>query len=413
MITERRALTTIQSRPFAEDGRLAVNGLRQALADVLFSVGADPGEPQELSRKFGLDKTLTWKISRVVREDDAWEAVQHIPRRPSIEIFTRAMTKHGAPNHTVESLWDAVEVFEHFIETHSGDRETLEMMAGASAKRTASKRMEAFRKSGYQAGAAVWGVHARLQLASQLIAPGAADGTLDLAVVCGLLGFRRLRANVPWAVASVHAWDGESEFDAEYPTKLAPIDPSIRRGDVPLLRQFCSQPQADMLSVEHPAKTHRFMLAEGPVGKTAAATVFLGWMVRDVASIRQSFPGETGDHIVNLSTPVEELVHDLFIHRDLRVAMNPTAHVYSQLPGGPQYPAGGKDAALLPVPTEVAELGACPPDATMLEIPRYREMIEMAAQRLGHSLNDFAAYRFRLRYPPIPAMAVMRHNLLP
>ena len=37
--------------------------------------------------------------------------------------------------------------------------------------------------------------------------------------------------------------------------------------------------------------------------------------------------------------------------------MNPTAHVYSQLPGGPQYPAGGKDAALLPVPTEVADLG--------------------------------------------------------
>ena len=273
--------------------------------------------------------------------------------------------------------------------------------------------MEAFRKSGYQAGAAVWGVHARMQLASQIVAPGTTAGMLDLAVVCGLSGFRRLRADVPWAVSSVQAWDGESSFDGEYQSKIGPIDPAIRRGDVPLLRGFCSQPLPEMRTIEHPAKTHRYMLAEGPVGKTAAATVFLGWMVRSVASIRQSFPDETGDHIVNLSTPVEELVQDLFIHRDLQVAMNPTAHVYSQLPGGPQYPAGGKNAAPLPVPTNVQDLGAGPPDPTMVEIPRYREMVEMAARRLGHALDDFAAYRFRLRYPPIPATAVMRHNLLP
>jgi hypothetical protein len=103
----------------------------------------------------------------------------------------------------------------------------------------------------------------------------------------------------------------------------------------------------------------------------------------------------------------------MFVHKDLTFALDPSAHVYSQLPGGPQYPAGGKDAALLPVPTDVSDLGSMPPDTTTLEIPEYKAMVEMAIVALGHKLEDFHAYRYRLKYPPIPAMAVLRHPLLP
>lgn len=410
---ERPTLSTIESRTFLDDGKTAVNGLRRALAEVLGSVQADPDEPQELSRRFGLDKTLTWRIARVVREEDAWEAVQHIPRRPSIQIFASAMAKHGAARESVESLWKALDVFESFVETHSGDRETLEMMASSAARKSASKRLEAFRKSGFQANSAVWGVSAKVQLGLKYMIPGRNPGFVTLATICGLVDFRRLRAHTPWAMASIHSWRAAGTNDTEeYRQRVMPMVADPSNPSSILLPHFCSSPLAEIRILENPPGTMRHMLAEGPVGNTAAATVYMGWTIEDCAPTHQTIPDETGDHIVLLSTPVEELIHDIYIHKDLAFAMNPTAHVYSQLPGGPQYPSAGPDAPQLPMPVEVIDLGV-PTQVVTPEVPGYHEISEFGAQSIGCALTDFRAFRYRLRYPPIPTMSILRHALLP
>lgn len=404
-------MSMLDAKPFVEDGKTAVHGLRRAFADVLSSLGADATEPQEISRRFGLDKTLAWRIARVIREDDAWEAVQHIPRRPSVRLFVSAMSKHGAAGELTESVWKALDQFERFVEVHSGDRETLEAMVSAAAKRSAGKRLEMFRKNGFHANSALWGVQARVQISMHVIAPALdIEDALAIGVVCGLADFRRLRPDVPWAVGSLAQWD-----DLSMPEDIRPqpLDASTRPGEAPLMREFCSTPLPEIRTLVESRDLVRYMLAEGPVGNTAAATAVLGWTFSRVASRFQTYPGECGEHGVALSTPVESVVHDLFVHRSMRFAFNPTAHVYSQLPGGPKYPDSGRLAGLLPVPGDVVDLGAGPPDTTTAELPRYREMLEFTVKRMGHALNDFQGYRFRVRFPPIPAMAVLRHNLLP
>lgn len=403
-------VSIVQSKPFLDDARSAVHGLRRALADVLTSVQANADEPQELSRRFGLDKTLTWRIARVIRAEDPSEAVPHLPRPPSIRIFVRAMSKHGAPADRVESVLTALNQFERFVEVHSGDRETLEMMLGASPKRTAAKRMEAFRKSGFQANSAIWGVQARTQISLHIMAPGPDESGLCMSTVCGLTDFRRLRPDVPWSVAAMARWDEDGADDVR--RRVEPLDPGVAAGDPPLIREFCSQPMPELYCATESHSLVRYMLAEGPVGNTAAATVVFGWCYPNSASRFQSYPGEEGEHGVMLSTPVESVIHDLLIHRSLDFAFNPTAHVYSQLPGGPQYPASGRKAGLLPVPDELVDLGSNP-DMTTVEIPRYREISEFAVAHLGHTLADYRGYRFRIKYPPIPAIAILRHNLLP
>lgn len=404
-------MSTLDAKPFVDDGKTAVHGLRRALADVLSSVGADADEPQEISRQFGLDKTLAWRISRVVREEDVWEAVQHIPRRPSIRLFIAAMSKHGATDERVETVWAALSEFERFVEVHSGDRETLEMMVSAGAKRSSGKRLETFRKSGFQANSAIWGVQARAQISLHFMAPSATNPeAVSMSTVCGLSEFRRLRPDVPWAVASVSQWDGlDAGGDAWRPI---PLDPTVQPGGAPLLKHFCSQPLPDLDLIKERQGLERYMLKEGSVGSTAAATLVFGWNYPSTASKYQSYPGEDGEHGVMLSTPVEAVIHDLFIHRSMAFAFNPTAHVYSQLPGGPQYPSSGRKAGLLPVGGDVVDLGYGPPDTTTTELPRYREMAEFTAKAMGFDLTDFQGYRFRLRYPPIPAIAVLRHPLL-
>jgi hypothetical protein len=404
-------LSETASKPFHDEGRTAVHGLRRALAGVLASVGADPDQPQEISRKYGLDKTLTWRISRVVREEDVWEAVQHIPRRPSIHIFVRAMTKHGAPENTLESLWKAVEEFEQFIETHSGDRETLEMMASTAGRRSAAKRMENFRKAGYQAGAAVWGVCTRTQIAVHFVAPSRIKDRLDVSTVSVLVGFRRLRADVPWAVGSMSQWDVHDGSLTDL-ARWEPVDRAVGPGEIPLMREFCSDPLPIIEKVQARPGLVRYMLTKGPVGSTAASTIVLGWRHPAAATVHQSYPGETGEHGVHLTTPAQGSINDLYIHRDLTFAKNPTAHVYSTLPGGAQYTEGNGNATALPVPCDVVDLGT-PPQTVTPELRNFGEIVAAAARLSSHEMSDFHGFRHRLSYPPIPCIAVLRHALLP
>lgn len=403
---------TNATRAFLEGGKSAVQSLRRAFSDVLVSAGADPSRPQDVSRRFGLDKTLTWRIARVIREEDAWEAVAHIPRRPSVRIFISKMAKHGVPQAKLDALLTSVNEFERFIEVHTGDRETLEMMVGAAAKRTADKRMETFRKNGFQSNSAVWGVRAKLQFSASFVFPSEVLGYVNTAMICGFGALRRLRPNVPWTIASATAWDYEGNPDAGGGGRPEPMLPEGLVNGAPLLPEFCSDPMPALRTIRSPGLS-RFELVEGAVGNTAAATVVLGWKWPILSPVKQTRPGEVGEHGMRLSTPVELAIGDLFIHRSLAFAMDVKAAVYSDLPRGPRYPEDGNEAGLLPMPSTVADLGEGPPDTTTPEMPRYTELIEYAVSRLGLSSEEFHGFRYRLRYPPIPTLALLRHPLLP
>lgn len=404
-------MSTTKQSTFPVDGKTAVQSVRRALADILASVGGDASQPQELARRFGLDKTLTWRIARVVREENAWEAVPHIPRKPSVKIFVRTMAKHGAPQERLDALVDATGEFDRFVELHSGDRETLEAMVSGTPSRSSEKRMEAFRKSGFQANAAVWGVRARMQFSLSMLFPGAKDGMLDSATLGGFVDLLRLRPDVPWAVASAIAWDSAGQTEAhEAPI---PLNPDGLIDGAPLLPQFCSQPLPKLRTTRAPGGNSRFELTPGPVGNTAATTVTVGWKWPSGLSMHASSPGEQGEHGVHLSTPVEMAILDLLVHRSLTFAMDPVAGVYSELPSGPRYPTEGQDSGKLPMIDDVVDLGEGPPDMTTPEMASYAQLVEFAVKRMGYSINDFRGYRYRLRYPPIPTLAVLKHKLLP
>lgn len=366
------------------------------------AVGADSTQPQEMSRRFGLDKTLTWRISRVVNEESAWGAVSHIPRRPSMQLFADALRRHGAPELQIEDLRTATDALEQFIELHAGDRETFEIMIAGSARQAGEKRMELFRREGYQANTAIWGVCARVQLAMRLMIPGHGD-TLDLATVCGLLDFRRLRGDVPWAVATLSSWDSPSS------THLGAnaIEGLSSERSTPIIPSYSSSPTPPLVS-EREGEKLRLVLRPGPVGNTATANVLLGYVTRGVGSRFESYPGENGEHGVMLTTPAEWLVHDLMIHESLAFATDPTAHVYGSLPGGPQYP--DPQSVELPVSSEVIHLGS-PADTALPEFARYGDLVAQVMASMGYAPESFIGYRYRLRYPPIPAVSILRHRL--
>lgn len=402
-------MTQAASNPrstFHDEGQAKVRTLRKAVAGALRAVGAQLDEPQEISRNFGLDKTLAWKLSRLVLEEDALASVVHAPRLPGLLLFEKAMNKAGAPREAMAELRAAIEGFEQFVEDHAGDRDVMEIMVTTPPARASAnaKKLEQFRKDGFLANSAIWGVSAKVHLALRWLMPSATEGAVDLITVCGFVSFRRLRSDIPWTAASLYQWNA---------SELEPLNPIKALGgtpEVPLLTDFCSKPLPPMRTVRDGDMRTRLMIDAGPVGNAAAADVLLGWVHRANAPMRASQPGEQGEHAAILSTPVELFIHDFFVHKDLTFAHKPTATIYGLMPGGPQYPATDVPAQVLPVPTELQEIdaGQLTPD-----VANYTEIVTKVAEGAGQDPWAFRGFRLKVKYPPIPAMSVIKHDLLP
>lgn len=394
-----------------EEAKVVLQEVRTSLATLVGSVGANPMQPQEIARRFGLDKTLTWKIARVICDDDTLAAAVHVPGRASVKNFVDVLARKGATSEATGQVMVAMDRLEDLIARHSGDRGTFEVMLGSGSDELARKRGEAARKMAYQGASAIWGVRARVHVSIHFVAPSGEDPRLlDLAVVAGFVDFQRLRADVAWAVArrATLSTAGEPQTFGT----IVPMDPALAREESPILRQFSSTPTPELRQTQAQGNITRFELTEGPIGNTAAATCILGWIARGISNRYKSEGDDFGEHIVRLSTPVEVLYHDLYVHRSLSFAMNPGIHIYSDLPGGPTFPYDGPDRGKLPVMDEVVDLGEGPPNAAAADLPNYRQMVDYAAEQLGFHLNAFHGYRFRLKFPPIPALCLYRYPLI-
>lgn len=391
-----------------DEARNAVRRLRSSLIEVMATVGADPTSPQEVARRFSLDKTLTWKIARVVRDGDMTSAIEHVPGRRRMSALLGAMSTAGASELSVAAVWKAFDEFERLVSDHSGDRGTLDVMVASESDQALERRLEAHRRNAFLANAAIWGIRAKVHMGIHMMAPCEVPGVAESLSMCGFIGFQRLRANTPWAVANAIAFGTLEHHDS--PVPLHP-DGLINGG--PILPAFSSTPLPEMRTVTIAGTNRRYELAPGPVGPSHAVDVVLGWRWPRDFPMHQSVPDEIGEHSVILSTPVETAILDLWIHRSMSFAMNPVARVYSQLPSGPKYPLEGRDVGRLPMPDTVTDLGTGPAGATCPEYPRAAELLHFAADRMKWSLDEFRGFRFRLRHPPIPASAWLQHALLP
>ncbi len=393
------------SDPFLDEGHARVAALREAILTTLASVSGDIEQPQEMSRRFGLDKTLAWKLSRLVTESDALSAVIRAPRLPGLQLFERAMAKHGAAPSALSSLRIAIVQFEAFVAEHAGDRDVMEIIVTSANERVGAKRLEQFRKSGFVSNSALLGVSTKTHYALRIVIPSTRKPDFfDLVTVSAFFGFRRLRPDVPWTVSTLSQWQIKNVVGVE------PLSELHANTNIPFLEQFCSKPLPAMRAIREENGKTRFVLDPGLVGNSAAADVVIGWKHAASAPVRESRPGEQGEHGVLLATPAETMLHDLFIHESLDFAMSPTVDMYSMMPNGPGYPASAMQPQALPVHAVIERVDA---STQTPEVPNFASLLAMTASQLNVDASVLRGFRARVKHPPIPAMNVFRHALRP
>lgn len=408
MVDSEMALPQERLQGFAGHFEQAVQALRGALTDLLASVGADPGTPQAVARRFGLNKNLAWKISKIVHSSDLYASVQHLPGASGLDILLRAFHRAGAPASAIRAVRDAVGEYERMVEIHAGDRASLELMLSSMVpERGSTDLLESSRKLSYQGNSATWGVQTRVRLGMQVVAANADNPELlDIAAIGGLFDYRRLRPSASWPLVMAQSFNDD---ETPLPLKQEPLDPRCGPDEPPLLHDFCTQPLPETRLVQLP-RGALFELSEGPIGNTAALDCVFGWLRRAFAPMWRDEQNQIGEHLVTITTPSEMVSFELLAHADLPLPP-PEIALFSLMEYGLEGAASVRRRYQLPTVEPLQDLGARPPVVAHPSLARIPELATYACQRLGWKLEDFQGWRVTIKHPPIPSVLTLRYAL--
>lgn len=378
------------------DLRSAINQLRGNLVDLLGSVPTDPLRPQEMSRQLGIDKSLAWKVSRLIRAIEPSEALQHLPGEAAFDIFLNAASKAGAASQRIRETRSLLASFWKIVEQRIGDRPTLELVLDAMPA-SASKRLALSRKLAFRGNSGIWGVQARARLNLSVLAPNADDPDwVDCALVGGWLDFRRLRSDARWVLFRRSAYRTGDEPPKEEP--LLDIHDATMR-----LPDFCAGTIPPVRTYDERGKT-LYEIGEGPVGNSGAFDFCFGSLTRRLGQRFATQKDQTGDMNAMISAPVEVLVFDLLVHRDLPFATRPRARVFGSLGGMPT------ERDLIPLEIPLHQLGSPPVLATPIW-SKYASLVQFVLDRCGWNPADFVGIRCQIEYPPFPSSVVLSFPL--
>jgi hypothetical protein len=385
----------------------AVQALRGGIVRICHALEINPTVPRDIATRLKVDKNIAWKLSHVVDAAEMPAAVGYVPGPSGLKILLTKAEQAGAPADALADLRSAVDEFEDMVQTHTGDRATLELVL-ANLGRDGSDHAERSRKKAYEGNSGVWGVQSRVRTTTHFVAPNADNpDLLDVAMIGGLVDFMRLRPSQSWPLFHDRAY-----HDDGTPIRVnsEPVEPG-GNPEVPLLIEgFCAGNVPEI----RPLRDERgvvYMLGEGPIGKQGRFSVFYGRIDRAAVPRYRTERDTKGELFSVISAPVEHLLFDLIVHRELVEAFAPEVLVFSRLNSHVDGHINAMVPSLVPVHETVNWIGSGPPVCATPLVPRYHELVERAFKRAGWSARDFGGYRLVMKYPPLPSTVVLRFNL--
>lgn len=401
----------IVDKDFEPDCRAAFDALKGALIELYADVGADPLSPQDAARRFRVNKTLTWNISKVMSSNDAMATLPNVPGSSALRGLLQAVQREGASVAAVDRVKKAAKALDDMVELHVGDRATLELIVDGMG-RNRDDHLEISRKLAFRGNSGLWGVQAKTRLMSVLMAPNADDpDRIDIAIVRGYIGFRRLRSDVRWPIFQLRGWG--SEDGSMNPSQWQPLETAGEepRG-LPLLRRFSTVSTNDIEEIRT-TDGMDYMLVPGPIGNSGAIDCFVSDYERSAAYKYRTEKDTTGEFGATISAPTEKLIFDLLVHESLDFVLSPPPEVRAY---GGIFMERSEDAnpnGLLPVPVpqSVAMLPGRPPVVATPSVLRYPEIVSFVQQRMNWDANRFRGCRLEMSYPPMGTTILLRFNL--
>jgi hypothetical protein len=403
--------TALKTPSFKDDLDSLCQRIRGAMTDLLSEAGGEADAPASLSRHLQVSRTLAWRVSKIATATKPRAVLEFLPGHGSIEILLTACQRAGAGERAVERIRTAVAALDELVAMHAGDRETLDVMLADDEGTSAAAIMES-RRQAFLGNSGIWGVRCKTRFSLTGVGPNAAGGGLiDLAILAGVAGVKRLRTDVSVPLHVRYGYNDDGSERTE--TIVDSLSGEWATGDrVPLVREFSVGSESELLASPDPTGGVRYELAPGPVGNTAQTTWVFGWREPAFASIYADETNRYGEHGVRNLIPAEMLQVDLLVHRSLPIARNPETMLISALGGERLGQYAGVRFDYLPLPERLQSIGREPPVVSSAAVPHYSDMVDLLFRRMGWNVNEFSGHRLVLKYPPIPTVALIRYPLV-
>jgi hypothetical protein len=401
-------MAAVDSNTLETRARAVLADVRAAMSGLLAAFDPPIVRPRDLCRVLGLHQTLAWKVCRVVEGPDLFADARFIPGPSGLQAFHDAVASHGIAPGLVEESRRACESFHALIGSHAGDRASLDLMLnGMVTDSSVQTDGRSLRKQGFRCASATWGVQMKTRLLSKILSPGAAPGMMDVALIRGFVGMRRIRPGAPLTLARVVVLDNDGK--ARRQVVPEPLEPESVESGVYLLRQFCSEPLPEIRIVPGPDGTPEQQLGEAPIGR--AATVFSGEVMRSSVSRYRDEHNRFSNTALVARAPVEAAVIDLWAHREVLPDPSTRGLLYGELCGVPWYKQVPASAETLPFQDRPRFMGSGVNAARLAGVPRYRDVMEHSFSCLGWDPDDFVLHRLRVEYPVMATAMVLQATL--
>ncbi|NUQ68135.1 MAG: hypothetical protein HUU18_07650 [Phycisphaerales bacterium] len=383
-----------------------VSRLKSALIELFDAGHENPQQPQDVSRSLGINKTLTWSISRLLEAPSAIEAIPFIPGAGSIAKVADAFPKSPQLIEAKLKVRQAANEYDAMIARHAGDRATLELILD-NILTDEGDRLGLSRRLTFRGNSGICGVQAKARLTTWIIVPNADNpDRLDLVTIRGYVNVRRLRPSVEWPIFKVRVWDDSPSSNLE---RWRPVDRSSEDG-VPLLREFC-RGELPPIDVTDNAKGRDFVVRSGPIGNAASFDCFTAEYMRGDVPRYRSDGDDTGEVGTSITTPCEHLVFDLLYHASLKECAKSESMIFGETFAQGQRTPATHDPRELPIPTRLTEIAGKPPAVATPLIPRYADMTQRVLDEIGINPAELRGLRLELDYPPLNSQLLIRFPL--
>ena len=383
--------------------------VKETLTEVIASAGADPAKTRDTARRLDLSNNLVWPVSRFINADDILTAGSEVIDRVKFEKICDACEAKGAAPNLVHQARQAIDKFEEVITLSAGDRQSFSLMLTGLGHEDVTQRQENTRKMAFLSNSSLWGVQCRLSFKTVIFAPNTEEpDQVDAIRIFGMVDFRRLRP-IPWPLYRMHGYFDDGSIR---PGTGIPIEPPVDdMGSIPLLRNFCSEPLPALKSVKRDYG-RRFDLCAGPIGNAGLLTcVIADRLVKWQSIYRTPEKNEFMGSLFDLVTPLEYMLFDVFVHKDLPFTSAPESALFDRLTAPRGLDPENDAFRQLPLSNKVLQLGPGLLGNSSAHYPRYAQLMEYVFQRANLVPGDYQGYRLSIRYPQIPTAADLQWRL--
>ncbi len=368
----------------------------------------DEAGPVALARRLGVDKVLTSRVLRALRNKDSIAVINLSPGPEPLRRLLRAASQTGVSAKLIGEAEEAVEAFDALIRCDVGGRSALASIISAWLPEARADFELQRKKAAFKAMSQLKGVMARSHILTFMLAPSRDGRNIDYVWLFGLIGLQRLRPGAPVHFASTRI----SKQHLPPREALSLEGHLLDRVDQGLLEPFCSVP-TPQLNVTSVGDTVHYALPDHGFGPESAIDLVCANLNRKARKRHdRSGHNRRTSYYAQIRTPVLTLHFDVLVHKDVYTGSDPALTIYdTSVDGTADVNDPGRDVDRYDLLESVQHLGVGTTKFRNTDVPTYARLIRHVCGKTGWDGSCFRGYRCRIECPVYGSQVVLAFDV--